>query len=289
MAEPASRPLLSVCIPAYDEEGSIGSTIDTLAAELDRAGVPFELVIANDNSSDGTEAVIRSKMAEGHPIRLVNRRPPGGFGRAIRSCLDHFQGEVVAVVMADMSDDPKDLVRCYETICEGYDAVFGSRFMRGGKVESYPFIKRVANRLGNRLIQLLFWTRHDDLTNAFKVYRADAIRSLLPLRASHFNLTVEISVGLLIRRFKIARLPIRWYGRKHGLAKFKIKELGRRYLATLMKLYADRIFIHDDLMAEHNKTLSTLGAGAEGSRDEVIVAPSLQTLAAKGPAEGPAE
>lgn len=269
MPEERLKPLLSVCIPAHNEEENIGKSIETIAAELSQAGVPFEFVIANDNSTDDTEKIIKEKMAAGYPIRLVNRKPPGGFGRAIRSCLDHFKGDVVVVVMADLSDDPKDIVRCYDKINEGYDAVFGSRFMKGAKVTDYPRIKLLANRFGNKLIQLLFWTKHNDMTNAFKAYRADAIKSLLPLYSSHFNLTIEMSLGIHIRRFKVARIPINWYGRTWGSAKFKIRELGRRYIATLMKLYAERLFIHDDLLAEHGKKLARIRSRPE-SQDLLI-------------------
>ena len=268
MTEP-QQPLLSVCIPAHDEEQNIGASIETIADELARAEIPFEFVIANDNSKDGTERVIREYMEQGYPIRLVNRHPPGGFGRAIRSCLDNFRGDIVVIVMADLSDDPKDIVRYYRKINEGYDAVFGSRFMPGSVVRDYPRVKRLANRFGNKLIQLLFWTGHNDMTNAFKAYRADAIRSLLPLYASHFNLTIELSLGLLIRGAKVARIPINWYGRTWGSAKFNIRTLGRRYLATLMKAWAERQFIHDDLMAEHGRKLDHIHQVA-GVEDELV-------------------
>jgi dolichol-phosphate mannosyltransferase len=263
------QPLLSVCIPAHNEQENIGRSIDAIAAELTSAGVPYEFVIANDNSTDETGRVVRERMDQGQPIRLVERTPPGGFGRAIRSCLDHFRGDIVVVVMADLSDDPKDIVRYYHKINEGYDAVFGSRFMKGSVVKDYPRVKLVANRIGNKLIQLLFRTRHNDLTNAFKAYRADAIRSLMPLYASHFNLTIEISLGMLNRGFKVASMPINWYGRTWGSAKFKIRTLGRRYLATLMKAWGERRFIHDDLMAEHGRTMARLHH-LENTEDRVI-------------------
>jgi dolichol-phosphate mannosyltransferase len=250
-----ANPVLSVCIPARNEEGNIGRAIDTIAATLTAAAIPFEIVIANDNSTDGTATTVRSRMAQGVPIRLVNRRPPGGFGRAIRSCLTHAQGDIIAIMMADLSDDPKNLLDYYKVICSGYDAAFGSRFMPGSKVTDYPRVKLIANRVGNKLIQLLFWTSHNDLTNAFKAFRGDAIRSILPLYASHFNITIEISLGLLVRGFKIASLPINWYGRTWGRAHFKIRELGRRYFATMSKAFAEKLFIHDDIVAEHNVKL----------------------------------
>lgn len=245
-----SRPLLSVCIPTYNEEGNIGRTIDTVSETLRKADIPYEFVIANDNSKDNTKGVILSRMNQGIPIRLVNRTPPGGFGRAVRSCLEHFKGDLVVIVMADMSDDPQDIVRYYNKINEGYDAVFGSRFMRGSTVTDYPRVKLFANRIGNKGLQLLFRTKHNDLTNSFKIYRAETLRSIMPLVSSHFNLTIELSLGVLVRRFSIARMPINWYGRTWGRANFRIKELGRRYLATLLKIYAERIFIHDDVISE---------------------------------------
>ena len=245
-----SRPTLSICIPAYNEEGNIGRTIDTVSRTLTDAGIPYEFVIANDNSKDNTRGVIESRMEQGIPVRLVNRTPPGGFGRAVRSCLEHFQGDLVVIVMADMSDDPQDIVRYYNKINEGYDAVFGSRFMRESVVTDYPKVKLLANRIGNKGLQLLFRTNHNDLTNSFKIYRAEAVRSVMPIYASHFNLTIELSLGVLVRNFSVARMPINWYGRTWGRANFRIKELGRRYLATLLKIYAERIFIHDDVIAE---------------------------------------
>jgi dolichol-phosphate mannosyltransferase len=256
-------PLLSVCIPAHNEQENIGRTIDAIATTLTAAAIPYEFVIANDNSTDGTGKVIEERMAQGQPIRMVERTPPGGFGRAIRSCLENFRGDIVVIVMADLSDDPNDIVRYYHKINEGYDAVFGTRFVKGSVVKDYPRVKLIANRIGNKLIQLLFRTEHNDLTNAFKVYRANAIRSLMPLYASHFNLTIEISLGLLNRGFKIASMPINWYGRTWGSAKFKIATLGRRYLATLMKAWAERRFIRDDLLAEHRRTMARLQHLAE--------------------------
>lgn len=267
--EERTRPLLSVCIPAFNEEQNIGPTMDAVHATLAEAQIPFEFVIANDSSQDGTEAVVRERMAQGMPVRLVNRRPPGGFGRAIRACLEHFRGDYVVVVMADLSDDPKDIVRYYDKLEEGFDAVFGSRFVKGAVVKDYPRFKWFANRCGNKMIQLLFWTKHNDTTNAFKAYRADAIRSLMPLYASHFNLTIEISLGLLVRNFKVASIPINWYGRTWGSAKFRIKELGRRYCATLMKVWAERRFVHDDLLAEHTKKLDQIHASS-GAYDELV-------------------
>jgi len=152
--------------------------------------------------------------------------------------------------MADLSDQPEDVIRCYRVIEEGYDCAFGSRFLRGSKVTSYPPLKLFFNRVGNYLIRIMFWTKHNDLTNAFKVYRRHVIEDISPLRAAHFNITIEMSLSTLIRRYTIAMLPISWSGRTWGQSNLKLHEMGRRYVCTLLKIWFERLLILDDLVAE---------------------------------------
>lgn len=152
--------------------------------------------------------------------------------------------------MADQSDDPQDLIKCYEKIEEGFDCVFGTRFTKTSKVKGYPRRKLVINRLVNKAIQILFWTRHNDLTNAFKVYRTDVVRECGPYKSSHFNITIEMSLGALIRGYSIARVPVNWEGRTWGSSSLRMTEMGRRYLSVLLKVFFERILISDDLVAE---------------------------------------
>lgn len=243
--------LYSVLIPAYNEEKNIIPTLETLAAALRAEEIPFELLVVNDNSTDNTAAVIGEKSKEIPEIHLVHNTPPGGLGRAIRCGLNHFNGDVLAVVMADSSDNPVDVVRCYRKIEEGYDCVFGSRFMKGGSVTHYPPVKLVVNRIVNRAMQVLFLTHHNDLTNAFKVYRRHVIQSMLPLQAAHFNITIEMSLSSLIRRYRIADLPITWSGRTWGVSNLRLRKMGRRYLCTLLMIWCERILILDDIMMEN--------------------------------------
>lgn len=224
-----------------------------IAAKLKAAAIPYEIVVVNDNSKDKTPDIVRALQKKDRGIKLVNRTPPGGFGRAVRTGLENFSGDIVTIVMADLSDDPEDIIRYYRLIAdEGYDAVYGSRFVKGAQVVEYPKVKLYVNRIVNKMLQLLFWTRHNDLTNAFKAYRADVVRSVLPLKGAHFNIIIELSLSVLIRRYNIASCPIRWYGRKWGQSNLKLRAMGRRYLATLIKIWFERILILDDLMAENS-------------------------------------
>src|SRR5215469_6238665 len=160
--------MLSVVVPAHNEEGHIRGTVEAVVAALEQAQIRYEILVINDNSIDRTEKIVHD-LARTHPaVRCVSSDPPNGFGFAVRRGLADFQGDAVAIFMADGSDAPADLVAFYRKLQEGYDCVFGSRFSRGGRVVDYPILKLLLNRLGNRFIQLLFRTRCDDISNAFK-------------------------------------------------------------------------------------------------------------------------
>ena len=242
---------LSIIVPAQNEEQNIGDCLQELCEKVGRQHeIPLEVIVVDDNSTDGTGEIVRKVQLQYPEVRLVERRPPAGFGRAIRAGLDAVQGDVVVIYMADLSDDPQDVVRYYRKIQEGYDCVFGSRFMAGSKVENYPRLKLIVNRIVNRCIQWMFWTKFNDLTNAFKAYRTEAIRACSPFNASHFNITLEMSLGVLTRKFHVTQIPISWYGRSWGSSKLKLREMGRRYLSTLMMVFFQRMLICDDLLAE---------------------------------------
>jgi dolichol-phosphate mannosyltransferase len=241
---------LSVVIPAHNEEQNLPPVIHDLTGTLRKEGIPYEIIVVNDNSSDGTADVIRVLQAEDPAIRTVDRSPPNGFGRAIRSGLDAVTGDVVVIYMADASDHPRDAVAYYRKICEGYDCVFGSRFIKKSQVTDYPLVKRVVNRIVNKAMQWLFWCRFNDLTNAFKAYRSYVIQEAGPFRSCHFNITIEMSLAALIRNYNIAQIPISWTGRTWGSSSLHLGEMGRRYLSTLVKAFAEKVLIADDLISE---------------------------------------
>ena len=248
---------LSLIIPAYNEEMNIIPTLDELLNTLRKEEIPFEIIVINDNCQDNTRQLVEEKQKDAPEITLINRTPPRGFGRAVRSGLKYATGDVIIPVMADLSDDSLDVIRYYRKIEEGYDCVFGSRFLKGSNVKGYPRVKLVINRLVNKMLQILFLTRHNDLTNAFKAYRSHVIKDIMPLQACHFNITIEMSLSALIRNYKIASIPINWNGRTWGSSDLKLREMGRRYLATLLKIWFERILIMDDLMAEKEKNQTT--------------------------------
>jgi dolichol-phosphate mannosyltransferase len=238
--------MLSVVIPAHNEEGRIAGTVREIHQALRAAAIPHEILVVNDNSTDGTQAVLETLGREIAELRFVINSPPNGFGYAVRAGLTAFRGDAVAIVMADGSDSPADLVTYHTKLQEGCDCVFGSRFMRGAVIVDYPWFKLVFNRCANRFISVLFWMRYNDVTNAFKLYRRPVIAGLQPLLAYHFNLTVELPLKAIVRGYSYAVVPTAWYNRTSGVSKFKIKEMGSRYLFIVLYCYLEKYLSRED-------------------------------------------
>jgi dolichol-phosphate mannosyltransferase len=239
---------LSVVVPARDEEGSIEQTVGEIVKALMEERIPFEIVVVDDGSADRTAAQVRQLMERYPDVRLVHNTGRHGFGMAVRAGLAHAAGEAIAVMMADGSDSPEDLVRYYRKIEEGYDCAFGSRFIRGSKILDYPVHKLAINRMANWFIRILFGLRYNDITNAFKCYRRQAIDGMQPLISPHFNLTVEMPLKAIVRGYSYAVLPISWANRKSGISKLRIKEMGSRYLFIVLHVWLEHHLSRGDYL-----------------------------------------
>lgn len=243
---------LSVVIPAYNEEGSIRAAVCQLHDTLEANKIEHEIVVVNDNSKDQTEAVLRSLQQEIPSLLVVNNLGPNGFGFAVRAGLESFTGDCVAIMMADLSDSPDDLVKFYAKFNEGYDCVFGSRFSKGGKVYDYPKLKLIINRIANTLVQVTFGIRYNDTTNAFKLYSRKTIEGLKPFLAPHFNLTLELPLKAIVRGYNYAVVPNSWINRKTGESKLRIREMGSRYFFILLYCLIERFFSRGDYKKTDN-------------------------------------
>ena len=184
--------LLSVGIPARDEEGCICSTVEDLHLELRLKVIPHEIVVVDDGSSDRPWRLLQALSRQISELKPFWNSGQHGFGRAKTFGLDRMSGDAVVVMMADESDDCRDVVRYWEELNRGYDCVFLSRFVTGGGTIDYPKIKLVINRMANKFLQVFSRIKFNDTTNAFKSYRREVIDGCRPLIAPHFNLTVEL-------------------------------------------------------------------------------------------------
>ena len=194
---------LSVVLPAHNEADVLNRR---RGFALDPEGGKYSprAVVVNDNSTDRSGEVLTGLAAE-IPDAFTFRLPQEpGFRKAVRAGLGRFTGECVVICMADGSDSPEDVVLYYRTmLLERVDCVFGSRFMPGAKVVGYPLLKLLLNRFANKLIQVLFGLRYNDVTNAFKLFRRPVIEGVQPLLSHHFNLTVELPLKAIRARLQL--------------------------------------------------------------------------------------
>jgi dolichol-phosphate mannosyltransferase len=238
--------LLSVIIPAKDEEGCIASTVEHLFVELRLRAVPHEIVVVDDGSSDNTWRVLQEQRERIPTLVPVQNPGLNGFGRAVVYGLDQSKGDAVVVMMADESDDCRDVVTYWKVLNEGYDCVFGSRFVKGGGTIDYPYLKLKINRLANLFLRMLFWIHLNDTTNAFKAYRRTVIDGCRPFLSPHFNLTIEIPLKAIVRGYTWKVVPVTWRNRRSGSPKLTIKEMGSRYLFICLYVWLEKYFSRGD-------------------------------------------
>tara|TARA_B100001057_G_C22865551_1_gene956350 strand:- start:3587 stop:4312 length:726 start_codon:yes stop_codon:yes gene_type:complete len=232
---------LTILIPVRDEEENVKiisrEIIDKILCKN------YEILFVNDFSQDRTEDVILEIMKNEVSIRYINNQKKG-LGGAIQAGIKESEGKFVCIMMSDSSDTVEDLNTYYNTIIsDNFDAVFGSRFIKGGRTVNYPLIKYILNRLGNRLAQFLMWSDLNDFTNGFKIYKKEVLDQLNPLVSESFNIFFELPLKIISRNYKYKIIPIEYYNRTVGEAKFKIDELGSKYLFTLLYCFLEKLLL----------------------------------------------
>ena len=237
---------LSIIIPAKDEEGDIENTLISIHNVLKTNNVEHEILIINDHSVDSTLEILSSLEKKIKELKIINNSGKPGFGLAIRQGLENYSGDIVAIVMADGSDSPKDLINFYFKSVKNYTCVFGTRFSSGGSTKDYPVVKYIMNRFFNNLVRLIFRIKYDDITNAFKVYTREAIEGSKPFLSNHFNLTLELPLKIIIRGYKYKIIPNSWKNRQAGVSKMRIKEMGSRYMFILFYCLIEKLLTKDD-------------------------------------------
>jgi dolichol-phosphate mannosyltransferase len=252
--------LLSVVIPARDEEGSIAGAVEHLHVELRLRGIPHEIVVVDDGSTDSTWELLGKLRQQIPELAPVQNTGANGFGNAVIFGIDHSLGDAVVIMMADESDDCRDVAEYWGLLQQGWDAAFGSRFIRGGGVIDYPPHKLLVNRLANAFLRMMFRVKLNDFTNAFKAYRRSALDGCRPFLSPHFNLTVELPLKIVVRGYSWTTMPITWRNRRAGISKLKIKEMGSRYLFITLYCWLEKYFSRGDYTQHKRAQRAALSA-----------------------------
>ena len=233
--------MLSIIIPLRNESLSLQNLRDSLINEI--KNLNCEIILINDFSNDNTYDIGMKIAQEDSNFKIFNNDNKG-LGGAINLGITMSSGDYIAIMMADLSDDIEDLKNYYKIIREkNVDAVFGSRFIKGSVVKNYPKKKLILNRIFNSLVKFLFWSEYNDFTNAFKIYKKVSLEKCKPFVSENFNIFLELPLKIISRGFNFEIIPIKWTTRKIGQSKFKLSELGSKYLFTLLYCFLEKILI----------------------------------------------
>ena len=234
---------LSIIIPCRNEEESIENTINDITSHLINKINNFEINIINDFSSDHTLEKLKIISTTNKKIKVYDNQIKG-LGGAINLGIEKSLNQFTIIVMADLSDSPEDIIKYYFEIKNNdLDAVLGTRFSSNSLIENYPKKKLFFNRVFNNLVKILYWQKYNDFTNAFKIYKTSVLKELKPIISENFNVFLELPLKIISRKYKYSIIAINWRNRKNGKAKFKIKELGSKYLFTLLYCFLEKILL----------------------------------------------
>lgn len=226
---------VSVVVPCHNEMMNIELLVNGL---LNHYGEYLhQIVLVDDNSTDGTREVIEGLAKTDPRITPVIRMPPNGVGYAIKEGYTAVTGEYVLSMDCDFQHLLPELEDMFDAAAEGYDAVLGSRFSRFSVLINYPFQKIVANRAFHVLANLLFRCWRGDLTNNLKLMRTDIIRKMT-LKEPGFAVNAEIGLQLVILGCSIKEVPVSWINRTFdmGQSTFRLLNSGGGYIRALFRL-----------------------------------------------------
>ena len=238
---------VNILVPLRNEEKGIKNLIENLIPIVDKIKKKTNISLIDDYSSDQTWNILKQYEQKFNFVKVYKNEKLRGFGNALKSGIEKNQDDALIFFMGDCSDNPSDIVEYVKYLDEGYDCVFGSRFIKGSQLKDYPLIKLILNRLANNLIRVLFFIKYNDITNAFKAYNKKVLDKSNPIISGHFNINAELSLKAIIRGFKYKIIPISWTNRKKGISKFYIKEMRNRYLFTIFYVLLEKFFLRKDI------------------------------------------
>jgi glycosyltransferase involved in cell wall biosynthesis len=233
VSEDGAAPLVSVIIPAFNEEATVEHVIRLVTGQPLR----IEAIVVDDGSHDGTAAVLERLVDGSLPGLRVIRHPANrGKSAAVRTGIEESRGAIVAIQDADLEYDPRDLPRLVAPIVEGHaDVVYGSRLRGGQPQRAHLFWHYVGNRFLSLLTNVLYNTTISDMEVGYKVFKGDLIRSL-PLVSEGFGFEPEVTAKLLRRGdVRLYEIPVSYYGRTYAEGKKITWRDGVKAVALLMR------------------------------------------------------
>ncbi len=228
---------LLIIIPTFNEKEIIKGSIIRIFSNFKKYNIKNVEVIVVDDSKDGTEKILEKISRQYKNLKVIHRQKSNGVGSAIREGIRNSSGKYGIIFMSDAPDDIKYVPSMLEKLRKGYDFVHTSRFMKGSKIEGYPFIKTLANRIANYSVRVAF-LRFDlkDFTSLFKGFRIEKVNEL-KLEANEFDIGLEIALKAIRKGCKIVEVPVNWKEREAGKSKLKLSKQAPAYAKRILKLF----------------------------------------------------
>jgi len=221
--------MISIIVPAHNEEDNIGNLIEKIESTLD---IQHELVIVNDHSKDNTKKIVLQLTSRYPNLRLIDNKLAGGFANAIKTGFTNANSEIIIPIMGDLCDDLSTVKLMLEKINLGFDVVCGSRYVSGGQRLGGSKLKAFLSRNGGKSLNLLLGIPTHDIANAFKMYRKKVIDNI-NIESSGFEISMELPIKAYYLGYKITEVPTIWRERSKGKSSFKVFKLLPKYI----KLY----------------------------------------------------
>ncbi len=222
------QPAISVIIPAFNEEKTISSVISSTLSVMDNFGMPYEIIVVDDGSNDGTFLNASRLKAT-----VLSNQTNHGKGYSLRRGFQAAQGEIIVTIDSDGAHDPKEIPDLVRPLLNGSDAVSGSRFMGSGK-NFTTRINRIGNFMMNTSIMILTGKRITDSQSGFRAFKTNFLKSL-NLEACGFEIEAEITVKGLKNGFRVDEIPIGCQSRRYNVSKVKILRDGIRIFRTILR------------------------------------------------------
>jgi len=233
------RSAVTVVIPAYNEEKTIGNVISETNSIMDGLECSYEVIVVDDGSTDKT-----GQIASTHKAIVLSNKKNYGKGYSLRKAFHHAHGDIIITLDSDGEHKPKEIPDLIEPLFKGTDIVAGSRFL-GAQVQATSKLNQIGNFLFNTVIMILTGKIVTDSQTGFRAIKRNVLETL-DLESDGYEIETEITVKSLRNGYVFKEMPITIERRKYNISKLKLLSDGTRILKTILKANFAKIEPHSD-------------------------------------------